>query len=69
MGATSVTGVSGPGDSEGKYKPANNCGCGCGDQDEEEPRERVKLGCYTRYSTQGSTTHSVCRGGVSTKVC
>lgn len=29
MGATSVTGVSGPGDSEGLYKPENSSGC-CG---------------------------------------
>lgn len=29
MGATSVTGVSGPGDSEGEYKPENSRGC-CG---------------------------------------
>jgi hypothetical protein len=29
MGATSVTGVSGPGDSEGQYKPENSSGC-CG---------------------------------------
>ncbi len=29
MGATSVTGVSGPGESNGEYKSENNSGC-CG---------------------------------------
>jgi len=68
MGATSVTGLSGPGDSEGKYKPANNCGCGCGDAEEEE-RKEVKLGCYTRYTAQGNRTYRVSGGSASIKVC
>lgn len=69
MGATSVTGVSGPGESGGKYKPENNCGCGCCGPDEEEPTEKVKLGCYTRYRTQGTKTYRVGGGVVNTRVC
>ena len=68
MGATSVTGVSGHGDSGGQYKPENNCGCGCGTPDEEE-EVKVKLGCYTRYRTQGSTTYKVSGGAGKIQVC
>jgi hypothetical protein len=56
MGAKSVTGVSGPGESHGRYKPDNNCGCGCGcnkgkcDKPVSSP---AKLGCYVRTRAQG----------------
>lgn len=68
MGATSVTGVSGPGDSDGKYKPENNCGCGCGGE-EEEKKPPVKLGCYVRTKTQGVRTYRFGGGGTSIRVC
>jgi len=33
---STVTGVSGPGDSNGKYKPQNNCSCSCCCGNEEQ---------------------------------
>jgi hypothetical protein len=69
MGASSVTGVSGPGDSEGKYKPGNNCGCSCGDPDEEEPKERVKLGCYSRAVSPGPKVYRARGGSQKIRVC
>jgi hypothetical protein len=51
MVASSVTGVSGPGDSNGKYKPENNCSCSCCCSKKEESTENlvVKKGCFTTY--------------------
>lgn len=51
MVASSVTGVSGPGDSKGKYKPENNCSCSCCcSNDMEEKSEKLKKkGCYITY--------------------
>jgi hypothetical protein len=69
MGATSVTGVSGPGESNGKYKPDNNCGCGCGKKDEDEPQEKIKLGCYVKHQTQGFSGYNSCTNSVNIKVC
>ena len=57
MGATSVTGVSGPGDSNGKYKPELHCGgCACGCQGDEcnPPAESEKVGCYISYRSGGN---------------
>jgi hypothetical protein len=51
MIASSVTGVSGPGDSNGKYKPSNNCSCSCscGSSKEETTPVVKKNGCYKNY--------------------
>lgn len=70
MGATSVTGVSGPGDSGGLYKPELQCGgCGCGSKDEPEPAEAPsKIGCYVRSKTGGVTT-SRTGGGITSRGC
>jgi hypothetical protein len=69
MGATAITGVSGPGDSHGKHKCENQCGgcgCGCG---EPTPAPTVrKRGCYTKSVSGGSV--SVKAGGTTgVKVC
>lgn len=68
MGASSVTGLSGPGDSHGMYNCANSscssCGCGCG---KEEPEvEKRKQRCYTKLVV-GSRT-KVKAGYSSTKI-
>lgn len=69
MGATSTTGVSGPGDSGGKQKPANNCGCGaCGDTEETTPTVPAKLGCRTKIKVSGKTIVKI-GGGLGIKVC
>ncbi len=59
MGATSVTGVSGPGDSKGKAKPDNNCGCGCGcKKDCPKPINQVKVGCSVSLKVGGSISYN-----------
>lgn len=67
MGASSVTGVSGPGDSKGKFKPDNNCGCGCGCKKGDclPPAPPVKIGCYVSLKTGGSVYHKT---GGSTRI-
>lgn len=51
MTASSVTGTSGPGMSNGKYKPQNNsCRYGCGNSTCEEEREKTtvkKNNCFS----------------------
>lgn len=59
MGASSVTGVSGPGDSLGQYKPYLHCGgcaCGCGSPNcEPEPTPPVRTGCSVPYRSGGTS--------------
>lgn len=70
MGASSVTGVSGPGASGGKYKPDNSCGCGGCGKNEEEAVVSKKTYCATRYTaTQGTTKYVVSNGSSRIKVC
>lgn len=51
MVASSVTGVSGPGDSNGKYKPENNCSCSCccSNKTENSQNIEIKKGCFNNY--------------------
>ena len=65
MGATSATGVSGPGDSKGKQKPDNHCGCGCGTTEDTTSEPVLPRGCVIKYSTGNSKTIRV---GSSLKV-
>jgi hypothetical protein len=68
MGAATVTGISGPGDSHGQQKPKNHCGCGCCRFTEEESHGIIKRGCVTNCRVSGPTSVRV-GGGVSVKVC
>ncbi len=56
MGATSVTGT-GPGESGGRYKPANQncCGGGCATPDETTPTPPPKKSCHVKYNIGRST--------------
>lgn len=58
MIASSVTGVSGPGDSKGKYKPENNCSCSCccGESSKKIENKSSKLGCFKNYKICKNTT-------------
>jgi hypothetical protein len=57
MAASSVTGVSGPGDSKGKYKPENNCSCSCCCESNKNSEiiKKNKKGCFVKHKT----THRV----------
>lgn len=48
MIASSVTGVSGPGDSMGKYKPQNNCSCSCCCGEETEVVKKENKICINK---------------------
>lgn len=48
MIASSVTGVSGPGDSMGKYKPQNNCSCSCCCGEEEAEVVKKEKICISK---------------------
>jgi hypothetical protein len=70
MGASSVTGVSGPGASQGKYKPELHCGgCGCGgDGDETPTRTPNRPGCVVNSKgTQKTSINVGSSNGI--KVC
>lgn len=70
MGATSVTGVSGPGMSNGKFKPANNNGCGCGGKPKQSPvTTPSKNVCKVRYKTGGVGGYKSNSGGIATNTC
>lgn len=68
MGASSVTGVSGAGDSEGLYKAANTCGCGCS-RESEEPVEPVRLGCYVKHVAGNQAKYIAGGGATKITVC
>ena len=69
MGASSVTGT-GPGASNGEYKPEHHCGgCGCGSQDEEEPTPPRKTSCRVVYRTGGTARYVASGGATGIKVC
>lgn len=59
MVASSVTGVSGPGDSQGKYKPKNNCSCSCccSDQQNSNVSMEVKKGCFKTYKINKNSSY------------
>jgi hypothetical protein len=59
MVASSVTGVSGPGDSQGKYKPQNNCSCSCccENKPNNEVSEINKIGCFKNYKINKNLSH------------
>lgn len=68
MSATSVTGR-GPGASNGKQKPGNNCGCSCGQSQETTPSSpSIPRGCVVSYKTGGSVSIRV-GGRIRTTVC
>lgn len=70
MIASSVTGVSGPGESNGKYKPANNCSCGCcGSTEEETTPVIIKNGCYKNYKLCKCTPISKSSNALKIKTC
>lgn len=72
MGATSVTGVSGPGESHGLYKPelhCGGCGCGCGKANcNETTTPPSSIGCYIVNRAGGGTTIRS-GGGLTLKGC
>jgi hypothetical protein len=71
MVASSVTGVSGPGESNGKYKPENNCSCSCccGKSEPQEQLKKIKIGCYTRYSSPTSNNYKISNVSSGIKIC
>lgn len=71
MIASSVTGVSGPGDSQGKYKPKNSCSCSCacGDQTETQQPTNKKTGCYKNYKTCVGSSYKINGGILKIKSC
>lgn len=71
MAASSVTGVSGPGDSKGKYKPENNCSCSCccGNEKKELVNKNKKLGCYKKYSNYSKTIKNTTGSKLKIKIC
>lgn len=71
MVASSVTGVSGPGDSNGKYKPKNNCSCSCccGSESDVPNINLIKKGCYKIYKKCTSNIISKKCCSVKTKSC
>lgn len=71
MIASSVTGVSGPGDSQGKYKPKNSCSCSCacGDQTETQQKSSKKNGCFKNYKFCGSSSYKSSAGILKIKTC
>ena len=64
MGASSITGVSGPGMSNGLWKPENNTGCGCGKGVTPPPSNPIKPPCHINITTGNTTTVRV--GGIAT---
>lgn len=72
MGATSVTGVSGPGDSHGVYKPDLHCGgcsCSCQGDNCEPPTVRPRESCYIAYRSNGGFTFRSGTGSVTIRGC
>ena len=71
MGASSVTGLSGPGDSHGKYNCANSscgsCGCGCGKEEREVEPKKCK--CYTKIVVGSKTKVKVGCKATRLRVC
>jgi hypothetical protein len=57
MTASSVTGVSGLGDSNGKYKPQNNCSCSCcGSIENNKEHKKIKNSCSIRHNCCDSSS-------------
>ena len=72
MAASSVTGVSGPGESNGKYKPENNCSCSCccgQNKNQEQPTKTIKKGCYKRYSSSILNNYKISNNISGIKIC
>ena len=72
MSAFSVTGLSGPAASNGKYKPELQCGgCGCGAADEPDVPVKPPTYCTVKYgagrspvssnSSSGTISRGTCR--------
>lgn len=69
MVASSVTGV-GQGDSNGKYKPQNNCSCSCCcDSATQETPKQIKKGCYKRYGVYASGNYKINNASSQIKIC
>jgi hypothetical protein len=70
MVASSVTGVSGPGDSNGKYKPQNNCSCSCcgNNANSESAGNANKVGCYKKYKSCSGLAYKT-KGFLKIKTC
>lgn len=69
MTASSISGLSGAGDSNGKWKCGNQCGgCGCGCGEETPPTPPRKRGCYTKQNA-GNKSNLKTGGGSNIKVC
>jgi hypothetical protein len=71
MGASSVTGVSGAGDSHGKFKPENSgsCGCGGGGQTVTPAVKVRKSVCSVSYQSQGTAHYRVTSNVRAIRVC
>lgn len=70
MIASSVTGVSGLGDSNGKYKPKNNCSCSCcGNALDQQPVNKKKIGCYKNYKICNKFNYKISKAGIVGKTC
>lgn len=70
MGASSVTGVSGLGMSNGLYKPETSAGCGCGGPATVTVAPvTVKTGCFVTVRTGNVTAIRAGSSGVTIKTC
>lgn len=72
MAASSVTGVSGLGDSNGKYKPQNNCSCSCCGvaAENENKNKKIKSSCHIRYQhCESSLSSKINIGNFKIKIC
>ena len=71
MAAFSVTGLSGPGASNGKYKPELQCGgCGCGAADPEPIPVKPPTYCTVKYGAgKKAVSHASSSGAISRGVC
>lgn len=71
MIASSVTGLSGPGDSNGKYKPQNNCSCSCccDNSKKEINLNKNKKGCFSKYKICKQTKYKLSSGSTNIKIC
>lgn len=72
MGASSVTGRSGPGDSRGKYKPDLHCGgcsCGCQGDDCNPTVVKPRVVCAVRNRSGGGIAIRANNAAISVKGC
>jgi len=71
MTASSVTGVSGLGDSNGKYKPQNNCSCSCcpNSVNDNLDKKNKKNSCFIRAKSCQFNYTKINIGNLKIKIC